>query len=164
MSLRVFLARTPRGWHVMPGGFARVGRTQDATAIAMQRGGSVADVWVVSRQAGRNVTLLPSPAAPYRRARPGELPSRAADNLFWLGRYVERAEGLMRLLRAYHVRLAETAAPTRRCSRTPAAYLGLFGVDPSRRRAAGPARRASRRRPPAPATCATASRSTAGWR
>ena len=52
MSLRVFLARTPRGWRVMPGGYARIGRTQDATAIAMQRGGSVADVWVVSRQAG----------------------------------------------------------------------------------------------------------------
>ncbi|MCK7475078.1 MAG: hypothetical protein MZV49_19685 [Rhodopseudomonas palustris] len=27
MSLRVFLARTPSGWQVMPGGFARIGRT-----------------------------------------------------------------------------------------------------------------------------------------
>jgi len=42
------------------------------------------------------------------RTSPGLLPSRAADNLFWLGRYVERAEGQMRLTRAYMSRLEET--------------------------------------------------------
>ncbi|TIX31271.1 MAG: hypothetical protein E5V34_08450, partial [Mesorhizobium sp.] len=36
-SLRVYLARTPEGWTVMPGGFARVGFSLDPTAIAMQR-------------------------------------------------------------------------------------------------------------------------------
>ena len=41
---------------------------------------------------------------------PEELPSRAADNLFWLGRYVERAENVIRLTRAYHLRLAEAAS------------------------------------------------------
>ncbi len=35
------------------------------------------------------------------------LPSPAADNLFWIGRYIERAEGITRILRAYHGRLAE---------------------------------------------------------
>jgi len=45
-----------------------------------------------------------------RRADSGVLPSRAADNLFWLGRYIERTEGAIRLLRAYHLRLAETGA------------------------------------------------------
>ncbi|MEM9782559.1 MAG: alpha-E domain-containing protein [Pseudomonadota bacterium] len=39
------------------------------------------------------------------------LPSRAADNLYWLGRYVERSEGTMRLLRAHHARLSESADP-----------------------------------------------------
>ncbi len=47
----------------------------------------------------------------YLRSQPGILPSRAADNLLWLGRYVERAEGYIRILRAYHARLAETADP-----------------------------------------------------
>ena len=55
--------------------------------------------------------MLPTAAAPYARVRPGVLPSRAGDNLLWLGRYVERAEGAMRLMRAYHIRLAETADP-----------------------------------------------------
>jgi uncharacterized alpha-E superfamily protein len=93
----------------MPGGFARIGRTPDPTAIAMQRGGSAADVWVVSDRPVEPVTMLPARgAAPFARVVPSALPSRAADNLYWLGRYVERAEGAMRLLRALHVRLAET--------------------------------------------------------
>lgn len=111
MSIRVFLARTANGWQVMPGGYARIGRTEDVTAIAMQRGGSVADVWVVSDTPVETPTMLPAADAPYRRTEAGVLPSRAADNLYWLGRYVERAEGMMRLLRAYHTRLAETANP-----------------------------------------------------
>jgi len=107
MSIRVFLARTPQGWQVMPGGYARIGRSRDATAIAMQRGGSVADVWVVSDAPVEQATLLPSAQTPYQRPEQGILPSRAADNLYWMGRYVERAEGVMRLLRAYHARFAE---------------------------------------------------------
>lgn len=132
MSLRVFLARTPRGWRVMPGGYARIGRTQDATAIAMQRGGSVADVWVVSDKAVRNETLLPSPAAPYRRVRQNALPSRAADNLYWMGRYVERAEGLIRVLRAWHVRLAESGREDTPLLEHASKYPGFFGADPAK--------------------------------
>lgn len=130
MSLRVFLARTSRGWRAMPGGYARIGRSQEATAIAMQRGGSVADVWVLSDKPVRNETLLPSPAAPYRRARQGELPSRAADNLFWMGRYVERAEGMIRMLRAWHVRLAEAGREDTQLLAHASAYPGFFGADP----------------------------------
>ena len=133
MSLRVFLARTPRGWRVMPGGYARIGKSQDATAIAMQRGGSVADVWVVSDQPVRNETMLPSQAAPYRRLHQSALPSRAADNLFWMGRYVERAEGLIRLLRAWHVRLAESGHADTPLLKHATVYPGFFGADPARK-------------------------------
>lgn len=108
MMLRVFLARTASGWEVMPGGFARIGLTPGGAAVAMHRGGMAADVWVVSPTPVETVTMLPSGAGPFLRMQPGVLPSRAADNLFWLGRYVERAEGMMRILRAYHVHLAET--------------------------------------------------------
>ncbi len=131
MSLRVFLARTSRGWRVMPGGYARVGRAQDATAIAMQRGGSVADVWVVSDKPVRNETLLPSPSAPYTRTRLSELPSRAADNLFWMGRYVERAEGMIRMLRAWHVRRAESGRDDTPLQAYATAYPGFYGFDPA---------------------------------
>ncbi|WP_111430915.1 circularly permuted type 2 ATP-grasp protein [Rhodobacteraceae bacterium DSL-40] len=111
MSLRVYLARTQQGWQVMPGGFARIGRSDDASAIAMQRGGSAADVWIVSDRPVDTETVQGGSGRPYTRPMPAVLPSRAADNLFWLGRYTERAEGALRLMRAYHIRLAETADP-----------------------------------------------------
>lgn len=107
MTLRVFLARTPAGWQVMPGGFARVGQGSDQAGIAMRHGASVADVWVVSDKPVPEQSLLTRDGAGFLRASPGVLPARAADNLFWLGRYVERTEGNLRLLRAYHSRYAE---------------------------------------------------------
>lgn len=130
MSLRVFLARTPIGWEVMQGGFARIGRAPEASAIAMQHGGTAADVWFVSRARVESVSMLPGGATPYARVPPGVLPSRAGDNLFWLGRYVERAEGTMRLIRAYHVRLAETADPDAPLNAWLGDYLDGLGVRP----------------------------------
>ncbi|MBI1238796.1 MAG: hypothetical protein GC199_05585 [Alphaproteobacteria bacterium] len=108
INLRVFLARTQAGWIAMPGGYARIGRAGQADVVSMQQGGAVADVWVIGPAAGAPPAPPSVSATPVARSRPGSLPSRAADNLFWLGRYVERAESLMRLKRAYHVRLAET--------------------------------------------------------
>ncbi|NIM07850.1 MAG: hypothetical protein GTO53_01515, partial [Planctomycetales bacterium] len=70
-----------------------------------QAGGSVADVWIVSEKPVHQETLTDPDQGPFVRRRPALLPSRAADNLFWLGRYVERAETLVRLLRAHHDRL-----------------------------------------------------------
>ena len=110
MSLRVYAARTRDGWQIMPGGFARIGSGNDAAAIAMQSGGSAADVWIVSERPVERTTLLPT-EQDFSRNMPGSLPSRAADNLFWLGRYIERAEGALRILRAWHSRFAESADP-----------------------------------------------------
>ncbi|QPC91138.1 circularly permuted type 2 ATP-grasp protein [Mesorhizobium sp. INR15] len=128
-SLRVYLARTPDGWTVMPGGFARVGLSLDPTAIAMQRGGQAADVWVVSDKPVERETLLPQESDSFTRTRPGSLPSRAAENLTWLGRYIERSEDTVRILRAYHVRLAETSDPDMPLLADIRDYLDPFGID-----------------------------------
>ena len=40
----------------------------------------------------------------------GHLPSRAADNLFWLGRYLERAEATLRLVRSLCTSLMDAEA------------------------------------------------------
>ncbi|MGE3305279.1 MAG: circularly permuted type 2 ATP-grasp protein [Rhizobiaceae bacterium] len=128
-SLRVYLARTPDGWTVMPGGFARIGFTQDTTAIAMQRGGQAADVWVVCDDPVDRDTLLPREEDGFQRNLPGSLPSRSAENLLWLGRYVERVEDTVRMLRAYHVRLAETSDPELPLLAAVRDYLEPYGVD-----------------------------------
>ena len=128
-ALRVYLARTQQGWIVMPGGFARVGQTQETAAIAMQRGGHAADVWVVSKDAVSRDTLLPGAGDDFRRRTPGSLPSRAAENLTWLGRYVERAEDTVRVLRAYHVRLAETDDPALPLLAEVRDFMEPLGID-----------------------------------
>jgi uncharacterized circularly permuted ATP-grasp superfamily protein/uncharacterized alpha-E superfamily protein len=122
MSLRVFAARTENGWQIMPGGFARIGSGADVAAIAMQAGGTAADVWIVSDKPVERQTLLP-PEESFSRNMPGSLPSRAADNLFWLGRYIERAEGALRILRAWHMRYAESADPEQPLLADVARYL-----------------------------------------
>ncbi|PDQ22332.1 hypothetical protein CN311_04200 [Mesorhizobium sanjuanii] len=128
-SLRVYLARTPEGWTVMPGGFARVGFSLDPTAIAMQRGGQAADVWVISDRPVERETLLPQEHDSFTRTMPGSLPSRSAENLTWLGRYIERSEDTVRILRAYHVRLAETSDPEIPLLADIRDYLEPFGID-----------------------------------
>jgi uncharacterized circularly permuted ATP-grasp superfamily protein/uncharacterized alpha-E superfamily protein len=130
-SLRVYLARTAEGWTVMPGGFARVGLAGDTTALAMQRGGQAADVWVVSPSPVPFETLLPGEREGFTRTVPGSLPSRAAENLVWLGRYVERSEGTARILRAYHARLAETSDPELPLLVEMRDYLEPLGIDAS---------------------------------
>ncbi len=129
MSLRVFLARTESGWEVMSGGFARIGGSDDASALAMQSGGRAADVWILGGSPTNSETLIPKQDGPYVRSRPSLLPARAADNLFWLGRYVERAEGALRLLRAFHARVAETGEPEAPMTAAIAAHLAQLGLD-----------------------------------
>lgn len=128
MSLRVFAARTANGWQIMPGGFARIGSGDDAAAIAMQSGGAAADVWIVSDKPVERHTLLPAEGS-FTRNMPGSLPSRAADNLFWLGRYIERAEGALRILRAWHARYAEAADPNQPLLADVTEYLAAVDID-----------------------------------
>lgn len=130
MSLRVFLLRTRNGWEVMPGGFARIGRGGDAAAIAMQRGGAAADVWIVSPRPVAPGTLMPAGGDIARRGL-SVLPARAADNLFWLGRYVERTEGILRLLRARNARLAEGGSAAGPLLSTLDPLITSLGVDPN---------------------------------
>lgn len=131
ITLRVYAARTPNGWSIMPGGFARVGYSLDTAAIAMQRGGQAADVWVVSRTPVEKVSLLTSANKTIERNPSGNLPSRAADNLIWLGRYAERCEATVRLLRAWHLRLAETGTENLPLFEATREYLEPLGIDTS---------------------------------
>ena len=96
--LRVFAVTDAQGqWQVLPGGLARLG-THEGIA-SMQRGGSSADVWVQapSREAVHTASLLGNVST--RTPRQRLVTSRAAENLFWMGRYTERSENTLRLAR-----------------------------------------------------------------
>jgi len=101
IGLRVFLVATENGYRVMPGGLTRVAPDTGGKFISMQRGGSSKDTWIVSETPVDEVTLLHQSGQTVELRRTGNnLPSRLADNFFWLGRYSERADATARLLRS----------------------------------------------------------------
>ncbi len=103
VSLRVFLVTDGRGgYSVMPGGLTRVLPDSGGKFISMQRGGgSSKDTWIPSATPVDEVTLLHATGQSVELRRTGNnLPSRLADNFFWLGRYSERADATSRLLRS----------------------------------------------------------------
>ena len=108
--LRVYVAATPEGLCVMPGGFCRTSDHLDARAIFMGDDARTCDVWVVGNEPVEPVTLLAEAEEVSVRRLMGHLPSRAADNLFWLGRYLERAEATLRLARSLCTSLMDSEA------------------------------------------------------
>ncbi len=107
-TLRVFATATADGgFQVMPGGFCRTSDQRDARAISMGAGVRTADVWVIHDTPANPFTLLANQDDVKVRRILGNLPSRAADNLFWLGRYLERAEATLRLVRGLGASLVE---------------------------------------------------------
>ncbi len=99
-TLRVFAARGADGsWTVLPGGFARIGEHPDPRAAVMGEGSWSADVVVHGRVPVAPISLLPAPDSHHVRRNPGTLPSRVADNFYWLGRYLERGEALLAIIR-----------------------------------------------------------------
>ncbi|HOX67066.1 MAG TPA: circularly permuted type 2 ATP-grasp protein [Burkholderiaceae bacterium] len=101
VGLRVFAVATPSGYHVMPGGLTRVAGDDQSRVIAMQRGGRSKDTWVLSdAPVNASFSLLSRTVKPQDLvASRANVPSRAAENLFWFGRYGERCESAARLLR-----------------------------------------------------------------
>jgi uncharacterized circularly permuted ATP-grasp superfamily protein/uncharacterized alpha-E superfamily protein len=104
--LRMFAVFDGMAWRVMPGGLARVGEAPPLGG-ALPTHGLSKDVWVLSEDGDDIIgpAALHLPPLPIRR-QPGALPSRVADNLFWLGRYTERLERAARLVRATQARIA----------------------------------------------------------
>ena len=112
-SFCAFMRRARReGWNIMPGGFCRISGRADARAVSMGEGVQSADVWVLADKPVAMISLLPTGETVRIRRIMGTLPSRAADNLFWLGRYLERSEATLRLVRCLAGRMIETGAGT----------------------------------------------------
>ncbi len=98
--VRVYAIAGPGGhWQVLPGGMTRVAQGADGS-VSMQRGGTSLDTWVMTEGEVDTFSMLPRPLRVEDiagRRRP--VSSRTGENLFWLGRYTERADQLVRLAR-----------------------------------------------------------------
>lgn len=104
--LRTFCVASDTSYTVMPGGLTRVGTAENTFSISNQTGAYSKDTWVIASEPERvNKTLSGEQPTPMREAELISLPSRVVENLFWMGRYAERAEALLRLLRTIFVLL-----------------------------------------------------------
>jgi len=106
--IRTFSVAKGNNYSIMPGGLTRIAAEKDSYAISYQSGGVSKDTWVTAQEPEKHISLWLQPQNNQTiKSLTGALPSRAADNLFWVGRYVERAEGAARLLRSVLLKLRE---------------------------------------------------------
>ncbi len=105
-TLRSFLFAQKEGYVVMPGGLTRRAAKKGALIVSSRAGGVSKDTWVLADEPEPHVSLWRQPKSGYLRPLAYDnvgnsqgLSSRSAENLFWVGRYAERAEGQARLLR-----------------------------------------------------------------
>jgi uncharacterized circularly permuted ATP-grasp superfamily protein/uncharacterized alpha-E superfamily protein len=108
LVLRVYSVPSGSGYLVMPGGLTRISNSLDNMVVSMQSGGGSKDTWVLGDAPAPPFTLIRPTAHPLEVSRATfDLPSRVADNLFWLGRYTDRIESVVRLTRAILARVQE---------------------------------------------------------
>lgn len=99
VGLRAYAVAAGQGYEVMPGGLTRVESHRDARVVSMQRGGASKDTWILQSKENEEFQFHQDGPAVIAPVIHTGVPSRVAENLFWMGRYTERAEGVARLLR-----------------------------------------------------------------
>jgi len=92
--LRTFLVASKGEYEIMPGGLTRCSPEKGSFLVSNQDGGIAKDTWVET-QVKSNTTLIHH--ADLKRK--DVLPSRAAENLFWVGRYSQRVLRTSRFIR-----------------------------------------------------------------
>lgn len=106
--LRSFAVASGDDYQVMPGGLTRIARQQDDFIVSNQAGGISKDTWVLADEPDKQVSLWFQPGRDVVVSADTEpLTSRAANNLFWVGRYLERIKAATRLMRTILLKLAE---------------------------------------------------------
>lgn len=110
--LRSFVVASGDDYQVMPGGLTRVARRPDDFIVSNQAGGISKDTWVLADEPDQQVSLWSLPGRDIVLSAVTEpLTSRAADNLFWVGRHLERITAATHLLRIILLKLSENQEP-----------------------------------------------------
>jgi uncharacterized alpha-E superfamily protein len=104
---RSFLVSNQDEYVAMAGGLVRSSANVGNFNISSQMGGFSKDAWIISPEPGRVVSVLKESPEGAAETFNDMLPSHAAENLFWVGRYTERVLGNARFLRTVMQFLAE---------------------------------------------------------
>jgi uncharacterized circularly permuted ATP-grasp superfamily protein/uncharacterized alpha-E superfamily protein len=125
-TVRAFVARGRDGeWTVMPGGLARLSASGEISTTLMGEGDLSADVCIVGGTGGASVEVEGAGGEPVSIRRGGGiLASQAADNLYWFGRYCERAEATARVVRT----ILENAVEAGAAPEAPALLAGMLSA------------------------------------
>jgi uncharacterized circularly permuted ATP-grasp superfamily protein/uncharacterized alpha-E superfamily protein len=108
--VRSYLSAYGESYTVMNGALSRITQTNDSLVVSLQKGGRSKDTWVLSNGPVSPITLLPAATQPVAISRGGnDLLSRLAEDLYWLGRYSERADAQARLGRGAILRMIDQA-------------------------------------------------------
>ena len=147
--LRTFAVARKDSYVVMPGGLTRVAPNRSNGRISNQDGAIAKDTWVLASEPERLTGFWLQSGPVVEGIDPmSSIPSRAAENLWWLGRYAERAEAVTRLLRTVHDRrndfqgsanpagIAALRALLAALTRITATYPGFVGAGSEERLAA----------------------------
>lgn len=111
-AVRCFVALTANGYQLMPGGLAMTVDPDRAVALSAPDG-HTRDVWVLGDDEQEAHVSLWRPTVETARVERSQrvIQSRVADDLFWLGRYSERADWILRVLRSALRRVEEDDGP-----------------------------------------------------
>ncbi|GAB3371200.1 circularly permuted type 2 ATP-grasp protein [Spongiibacter taiwanensis] len=99
LVMRGFTVASGSSYNVMPGGLTRVGSRQDTLHIVSQYAGASKDTWILESEPEVPEAQPDDFMARQKMERSFSLPSRVIENLYWFGRYAERAESGLRLVR-----------------------------------------------------------------
>lgn len=108
--LRTFSVASEGSYRVMPGGLTRAGVAANSSLIANQLGSISKDTWVLASEPEKQAGTWPQIRLDEDVDQTTSLPRRVVENLFWMGRYSERAESVLRLLRAVFLQVISAAA------------------------------------------------------
>ena len=117
--LRTFAVAADASYSVMPGGLTRIGGETSARFVSMQLGSKSKDTWITASEPERTLDNNASPdsAVISNDSNLISLPSRVVENLFWMGRYAERAEASLRILRTAFMMINGEEPITAQCKR-----------------------------------------------
>lgn len=111
LAMRAFMITSGDSYEVLHGGLARTSTELGSLEMSLVSGEGSKDIWIQAKEPPQHDSLLMGRHDPVKLRRSGDdLPSRVADDIYWLGRQVERADSAARLLRAVTMRLTSESS------------------------------------------------------